>query len=453
MAPPQLATHAPRLDVAHPLVIRVLPLLGHEHRMALFDRFDGRLGERRRVDVPLVGQPGLQRHARAVAVRDHVRVRLDLLEQTQALHLRHDRLARAVALHAPEALGHVARDVRVLVEDVDHGELMAAADFEVVEVVRGRDLDGTRPLLGIGILVRDDRNAASDDRQDRVLADQILESRIVRMHRDARVAQHGFGPRRRHDDVAVAFAFDRVLEVPELALDLPLLDFQVGNRRVQLGVPIDQALVAINQPLSVQFDEHLAHGARKPLVHREAFARPIGRGAQTAQLARDRPAAFAFPRPGFLEELVAPDQNRIRFRRDAAAVEKRAALGQTPLDDHLGGDARMVRARLPQRIAAAHALEADQRVLDRERQRVTHMQRARNVGRRHHDRVGRFAGRRVGRERARGLPRGVAARFDVGGRKGFGEAAGGGPFGRCVGHGAPCLDGQRRTLNSPEIRG
>src|SRR5690606_41617162 len=41
-----------------------------------------------------------------------------------------------------------------------------------------------------------------------------------------------------------------------------------------------------------------------------------------------------------------------------------ALRAQLALDHHLRGDARMVGARLPQRVAALHAAEADQRVHD-----------------------------------------------------------------------------------------
>ena len=70
------------------------------------------------------------------------------------------------------------------------------------------------------------------------------------MHRDAGVAQHRLGPRRRDDDErGPSLALDRIAEVPELALDLDLLDLEVGDRGLQLRVPVDQALVLVDQAL------------------------------------------------------------------------------------------------------------------------------------------------------------------------------------------------------------
>jgi hypothetical protein len=58
------------------------------------------------------------------------------------------------------------------------------------------------------------------------------------------------------------------------------------------------------------------------------------------------------------------------------------ALGQIALDDELRGNAGMVRARLPQHVLAAHALEAGQRVLQRVVEGMADMQPAGDVGRR-----------------------------------------------------------------------
>jgi hypothetical protein len=55
------------------------------------------------------------------------------------------------------------------------------------------------------------------------------------------------------------------------------------------------------------------------------------------------------------------------------------------LDDDLGGDAGVVGARLPQRVVAAHAVVARQRVHERLVEAVAHVQRAGDVRRRQQD--------------------------------------------------------------------
>ncbi len=98
--------------------------------------------------------------------------------------------------------------------------------------------------------------------------------RIVGMYRDAGVTQHRLRPGGGNDDVLVA-ALDRIFEVPETAPHLARFDLEVGDRRQHLGVPVDQAVVLVDQPLAIEIDEHLEHGAGEALVHREALATPV----------------------------------------------------------------------------------------------------------------------------------------------------------------------------------
>ena len=80
--------------------------------------------------------------------------------------------------------------------------------------------------------------------------------------------------------------------------------------------------------------------------------------------------------------------SQTRSRNFSRPISRRPGcclLHQLALDHHLGGDAGMVGAGLPQHVAAAHALEAAQHVLQRVVERVAHVQRARHVRRRDHD--------------------------------------------------------------------
>ncbi len=283
--------------------------------------------------------------------------------------------------------------------------MVASADLEVIEVVRRRDLHGAGALLGVGVVVADDRDAAADQRQDRVLADQVPEPLVLGMHRDRGVAQHRLGPRGGDDDGLVG-ALDRIADVPEMSLHLDLLHLEVGDRGEQLRVPVDQPLVLVDQALVVEIDEDLQHRARQPLVHRETLARPVARGAEPLELVDDDAARFCLPGPHLLEELVAAYRTPVSF----------LALHHLALDHHLGRDAGVVGAGLPQHVAPAHALEAAQHVLQRIVERMPHVQGARHVRRRDHDAIGLGGApfRAAGAERLRALPRGRDAGLDLG---------------------------------------
>ncbi len=57
MSPPELAGDAPGLNVFHPVVIGLFPILRDEFGLALFHRGDGRLGHCLGIDIPLVRHP------------------------------------------------------------------------------------------------------------------------------------------------------------------------------------------------------------------------------------------------------------------------------------------------------------------------------------------------------------------------------------------------------------
>ena len=79
------------------------------------------------------------------------------------------------------------------------------------------------------------------------------------------------------------------------------------------------------------------------------------------------------------------------------------------LDHHLGRNAGMIRAALPQGIGAPHALIADQNIHQGLLKGVPHVQTARHVRGRQHDAIGRAPA--AGREIAALLPVSVKPRL------------------------------------------
>src|SRR5207245_10239732 len=69
-----------------------------------------------------------------------------------------------------------------------------------------------------------------------------------------------------------------------LPISLLALDLEVGEHRLAARAPVDDVVVAVDQSLVVQAHEHLAHGARQPLVHGEAQARPVAGGTELLEL-------------------------------------------------------------------------------------------------------------------------------------------------------------------------
>ena len=100
--------------------------------------------------------------------------------------------------------------------------------------------------------------------------------------------------------------------------------------------------------------------------------------------------------------------------RRARCLAREPLLRERFLDDVLRRDARVVVPGLPQRVEAAHAVPADQHVLQRAVQRVADVQPAGDVRRRHADHERSLVARAgAGRVQALGLPRLLPACLDA----------------------------------------
>ena len=234
---------------------------------------------------------------------------------------------------------------------------MPPADLEIVEVVRRGDLDRTAAGFGIGVLVGDDRDQPAGERQADGFADDIGVTRIPGMHRDPGVAEHRLRPGGRDNDITTRLTLDRVADVPQRAFGLAIFDFEIRDHGVHLRIPIDQPLVAVDQSLAVKRHKNPADRGGQSRVHRKALTPPVRRGAETPQLAGDGAARLLLPFPNSGDE---PLTTKFALRP--------ALLGDVAGNNDFGGDAGVIGAGLPEHVAAAHALIADQHILQREGQ-------------------------------------------------------------------------------------
>ncbi len=331
-------------------------------------------------------------------------------------------LPRDEAVHSGEiAAGFVDRAVEV--QDVDLGETVALARGEVVEVVRGRHLHHSGAELRIDQhRVGDDGELAAVEGVPHLLAVEVCVAGVVRVHGDGGVAQHRLRPRRGDDELGGSAARigvrDRVRELVELALDV-LLDvhLEVGEHRLGGDVPVHEARRSVDEPVLVEPHEGLAHCALHVGVEGELQPVPVRGAAEHLHLLDDPAAALLLP---------LPDTRQKRFTPEIVA---RLALAlELTLDDGLRGDPGVVDPWLPEHVEPLHALVAHEHVLDRAEHRVPHVQRARDVRRRHRDDV-RLALVVRGEARAEDTvlgPEGEPASFDLGRLVRFRQLAHGG---------------------------
>src|SRR5207248_143569 len=150
-------------------------------------------------------------------------------------------------------------DIRLSIEHIEHVgrfDPRAPTYLIIVEVMTGRDLDCAGAELWVGMLVGNDWYQPARDRLSDLLADNAAIALVLRMDSDGHVGEHGFGPGG-CDLNGVRAVGERIVQRPELALDFARLDLEVADRGLEPGVPIHEALVAIDEASFVQLDKDM----------------------------------------------------------------------------------------------------------------------------------------------------------------------------------------------------
>ena len=342
-----------------------------------------------------------------VAMRHRVRAGLHLHEQPLFFEVLDHHLPRLVAIETEVFAGET--DLAGSVDDEDVFQPVALPGLKVVRVVRRGDLHAPGAEIRKDRLVGDHRDLAPHEREDQRFAHQILVAVVVGVDRDGGIAEQGLGTRRRDDDVSARLVFDRIADVPEVARLVAVDHLGVGEGGVAMRAPVRDAQSPVDQPLVVERHEDLAHRGGKPLVHREMLARPVAGNAEFFQLRDDPRAVFVLPVPDHLKELFAPD----------VVPGQPLLFAQVLLDLDLRGDPGVVGAGDPERIVTLHPAIADQNVLQRLVERVSHVQLPRDVRGRDHDRKRRLLGVVLGGKVPLFAPRRVEPILKIGGRIGF----------------------------------
>ena len=183
---------------------------------------------------------------------------------------------------------------------------MAQAHFEVVRIMRRRDLHRARSKLLIHIVIGNHRNLPAYQGQYEHLAHAVLIPRILRIHSHGRIAQERLRTRRGDLHVSAA-VFIGVSDMPEESILLLVLHLRIGDRRLTLGTPVDDLGTLIDPSLLIQIDKDLFYRMRKPLVHRKPRTAPIAGSPQFLELFDNPILILFFPGPGPLHEGIAAD--------------------------------------------------------------------------------------------------------------------------------------------------
>ena len=276
--PPELARDVPVRDLLERADRELVLRLGVVADAPLLQRRERRLARLLHRHPPLQRDERLDPGVAALARADRVPVVLALLEPVVLLQPGEHGLV-GLLLRLP---GEVAGVLVHPAVRTDHGqdlELVVAADLEVGRVVAGRDLERAGAELGLDARVGDHRHGPLDVGDEHLLADRVAVALVVGMDGDGDVGEDRRRPHGRDRDVPGAVR-ERVAGIRERVVHVDVLDLEVRDRRLVERAPVDDPLGAVDPAAVPEVDEEAHHRFDVGVVHREALAAVVERGAE-----------------------------------------------------------------------------------------------------------------------------------------------------------------------------
>ena len=203
------------------------------------------------------------------------------------------------------------------------------------------------------------------------LADKASVTPVIRMHGHSRITDLGFKSRRRDRNRE----FMTVCKRDEFGSPLFVDDLIVGNRRLTLRVPIDDALTSVNEARSMHAHKRFHDCGVALFVHGVGTSRPVKRGAHLFKLIDDD--AFIF-----FDENVDPAE---KFFAPQIMPRFFLAFLYVLFNTCLRRDRSAVGPRDPKRSFALHTRRAHHNILNHDHKGASHVKNSRHVGRREHD--------------------------------------------------------------------
>ena len=153
-----------------------------------------------------------------------------------------------------------------------------------------------------------------------------------------------------------------ILQMVEFRV-LVLVDYLlVRECSLSFRVPVNHAHATIDETLLIKVAEYVDNGTGACLVHGECCAVPVAAGTEFAELLEDDAAVLVSPVPSVLEELIAGEVGLLD-----------ALLSEAVYNLSLGSDTSVVGTWYPACVLALHACTANENILDRIIEHVTHV--------------------------------------------------------------------------------
>ena len=195
----------------------------------------------------------------------------------------------------------------VLIKNVDLLKIVSLSHSKVIRVMSWSYLNKTGTKACVNMPVREDWNLSVNNWQDNSLSNKISLFRVLRRNSYAGIAQHSLWTSSCYGNVlnAINRLFERVTQVPKIALLVSVLCLIVRNRSLAMRTPVYDALSAINELVMIPVNKDLTNSLSVLRRHGELLVIKINRAAHALNLRNNGSAVLARPIPASIQEFLA----------------------------------------------------------------------------------------------------------------------------------------------------
>ena len=195
----------------------------------------------------------------------------------------------------------------MLIKDVDLLKIVSLTHSKVIRVMSWSYLNKTGTKACVNMPVRENWNLSINNGQNNGLSNKISLFWILRRNSYAGIAQHSLWTSSCYGNVlnAINRLFERVTQVPKMALLVSVLCLVVRDRSLAMRTPVYDALTAINELVMIPVNKDLTYCLSVLRRHGELLVIKINGAAHALNLRNNGSAVLARPIPASIQELLA----------------------------------------------------------------------------------------------------------------------------------------------------
>ena len=282
-APGDLAGDVPIFETFEVVDEDFLFALGVEFDFAGFEMGNGGFSKFLRIDKPLLAEHGFDDGATLVAVGDSVGDFLFATKEAFFLKIGQNFFATFFGSEAGVIWAANREHTSVGADDGEFFEVVTFADFEVVVIMGGSNLDGAGAVFHLGVFVGDDGYFPFGKGELDFFVDNCGVASILWINCDGHITKESFGTSGGDDNFAIALDVG-VGDVPESALFVFVLNLDVGEGGLMLRTEVDKFFTSVNHAVVPHFFEGVVNASDDVFVEGEGEVFPGAAGAEGAEL-------------------------------------------------------------------------------------------------------------------------------------------------------------------------